>query len=250
MEEWYEAVDALTPHVLRVSTPQMTGTGFLLWRSKNESLCAIATAAHVVNHAQHWDLPVRIGTSDDAHQVLLHADKRPILIDVVRDTAVIVVELDEMGDVPIPAAPRELIEAGYHLRVGNHIGWLGFPAIQAASLCYFSGAVSAWLEEQKSYFIDGVAINGVSGGPAFNKAGAAPYIIGVVSAYMPNRVTGETLPGLAIVRDVSQFHDVISEFNSIEDAQEKAAETMEAPPPPPIDPPSAPSVPSGARRAT
>ena len=74
--------------------------------------------------------------------------------------------------------------------------------------------------------MDGVAINGVSGGPAFHVTGVEEMpvlIMGVVSAYVPNRATGETLPGLSVVRDVAQFHELAPTFASLDQA--KSAES-------------------------
>lgn len=92
-----------------------------------------------------------------------------------------------------------------------------------------SGRISAWVGAESAYLVDGVAINGVSGGPAFIIDGAT--VIGVVSAYIPNRATGEPLPGLAVVRDVAEFHDLAQSFKSLDEA--KAEETQPTEPPPP-----------------
>jgi len=51
------------------------------------------------------------------------------------------------------------------LPIGVEVGWLGYPAIGPWTLCFFRGNVSA--RQEASYLIDGVAINGVSGGPVF-----------------------------------------------------------------------------------
>jgi hypothetical protein len=47
----------------------------------------------------------------------------------------------------------------------------------------------------------------------------------------PNRATGETLPGVSVVRDVSQFQRLIKTFRSVDEAQKKEA-PKELPPPP------------------
>jgi hypothetical protein len=54
-------------------------------------------------------------------------------------------------------------------------------------------------------------------------------IVGSVSAYVSNRATGETLPGLAIARDVSYLHDTISKIKSLDEAskQKKEQQTLE-----------------------
>lgn len=69
--------------------------------------------------------------------------------------------------------------------------------------------------------------------------------MGVVSAYVPNRATGEALPGLAVVRDVSQFHDLAPTFGTLEQA--KSQETAPARTPPATQAASEGEVPS--RRA-
>lgn len=132
------------------------------------------------------------------------------------------------------------------MKVGASIGWLGFPALPSADLCFFTGSISARLESLSAYFVDGVAINGVSGGPAFAIDGDEPYMVGVVSAYMPNRATGEALPGLGIVRDVTQFHVEVQRFRSFDEAKAEESppgESAQAAPVPTQ------SIPSANRKA-
>lgn len=64
-----------------------------------------------------------------------------------------------------------------------------------------------------------MVINGVSGAPTVWLAYDHVRYIGVVSAYIPNRATGEALPGLAVVRQVSQFQGLIKQFKSLDDAR-------------------------------
>ncbi len=109
------------------------------------------------------------------------------------------------------------------------MGWLGFPAVAPYDLCFFSGKISARQEYRKAYLIDGVAINGVSGGPVIHgNAVDGIQIVGTVSAYQANRATGETLPGLLIAQDVSHFHDVASRIQSIDEANKQKAEFEES----------------------
>jgi hypothetical protein len=80
---------------------------------------------------------------------------------------------------------------------GTAIGWLGYPGLVFPELCFFHGVVSGHLETPPVYLIDGVAINGVSGRPAFDPSG---LVVGLVFAYLPNRLHPDTtLPGLMIV---------------------------------------------------
>ena len=232
--KWFEGVEAVKSHVVRISTPGCSGTGFLISNGKNNSLCGLATAAHVVHHAHFWEEPIRIDHLSSGKTVVLRCTERAVLLDLDRDTAAVVFDRD---DIPFPTDPLPLGPKGMFLTAGNEIGWLGFPAMSAANLCFFAGKVSAWIEEQSAYLVDGVAINGVSGGPAFHveviEGQSSPVIMGVVSAYVPNRATGDVLPGLSVVRDVAQFHELAPTFASLDQA--KSAETAPAPLPPPPD---------------
>jgi hypothetical protein len=217
---WSAAVELIRPHIVRISTPQGSGTGFLISNGHNNAVCGFATAAHVVDHAHYWEEPIRIDHVMSGKSTVIHRHERAVLMDSDRDTAAIVFD---RGDLCVPADPLPLAPKGMFLKVGNKIGWLGFPAIPAASLCFFSGDVSAWLEAQSAYLVDGVAINGVSGGPAFHVYDAEPptvAIIGVVSAYVPNRATGDVLPGLSVVSDVAQFHELAPKFATLDQARE------------------------------
>ena len=48
---WERAINTIRPHVVRINTPTGYGTGFLSFYNHDRSWCGIATAAHVVNHA-------------------------------------------------------------------------------------------------------------------------------------------------------------------------------------------------------
>ncbi|AFL73254.1 trypsin-like peptidase domain-containing protein [Thiocystis violascens] len=224
MLEWYEAVDALKPRMVRIATPVGTGSGFLLpWQSKS-GLCAVATAAHVVDHAFYWEQPIRLDQVETGNSVLIRQEQRAIFSNALLDTAVIVFE---RGAISQPDGNLEFVPEEKYLRVGNEVGWLGFPAI-TPSLCFFSGRISAWRQDEKAYLIDGVAINGVSGGVVFALDIDKPRVVGVVSAYVPNRATGEVLPGLAIARDVSYLHQQATNFASLDEA--RSAQSIPEPP--------------------
>lgn len=89
-------------------------------------------------------------------------------------------------------------------------------------MCFFSGCISARNEDKKYYLIDGVSINGVSGGPVlYTTRTEGIEIIGIISSYMANRATGTTLPGLLIARDVSYLHNIVKLIKSLDDARKK-----------------------------
>lgn len=226
---WYEGVDMIRPHIVRISTPRGTGTGFLVSHSKNSSVVGIATAAHVIDHAHYWEEPIRIDHISSGESLLVRHTQRAVFIEAQRDTAAM---LFQRSNLPLPTEILQLAPKGAYLRTGADLGWLGFPAI-STELCFFGGRISAWLAKDSAYLVDGVAINGVSGGPAFTLHENQPLLImGVLSAYVPNRATGEVLPGLAVVRDVGQFHDLAPTFASLDQAQEQQTPPV-APSPPP-----------------
>jgi len=117
-------------------------------------------------------------------------------------------------DMPLKKEALDMIPSEKRLRQGSPIGWCGFPALAPNELCFFTGHVSAFSDEERSYSIDGVAINGVSGGPAFHLGSSGPIICGVLSAYIPNRVTGESLPGLCVIRDVTPYRELLQEHEA------------------------------------
>ena len=51
-----------------------------------------------------------------------------------------------------------------------------------------------------------------------------PVIIGTVSAYMPNRITGDTLPGLLRAQGVTAFQETVRTIKSVDEARKKAEE--------------------------
>lgn len=229
--DWYQAVEIVNPYVVKISTPRGFGTGFLFSRSKTDAFCAIATAAHVVDQAHYWEEPIRIDHVASGKSLVIRQGNRALFLDSSRDTAAI---LFNRGELPFPEKMLQLAPNKMNLKVGIEIGWLGFPAISGADLCFFSGRVSSWVEKQEAYLVDGVAVNGVSGGPAFHLDNRLIILMGVVSAYAPNRATGETLPGLGVIRNVTQFHELAPTFKSLEQAMSQQAPAS-APPTPQIE---------------
>jgi len=183
----------------------------------------IATAAHVVDQSHDWGEPIRIHHAASGPPVLLPATHRAILLDEKKDTATIVLSSAGLSlpSLPsLPDTPLDLVPPSGYLRIGVEIGWLGYPAAVSTALCFFRGTISAWLGDE--YLVDGVAINGVSGGPGFVVGtNSVPYLMGLVSAYIPNRARGETLPGLSVVRDLSHLHDTLQALKSLEEAKKK-----------------------------
>lgn len=57
---WDEIVAKITPYIVKIETPQGHGTGFLCLYNEDHSMCGIATARHVVQHAEEWQEPIRV----------------------------------------------------------------------------------------------------------------------------------------------------------------------------------------------
>lgn len=216
--EWFNVVEQVRPQIVRVLTPYGSGTGFIFSKSAEGSVYGVATAAHVVSQAHDWEMPMKIEHPESGGHLMLRHEDRATFIDANHDSAALVFDCRGLN---LPPHPAQLIDEGKVVKIGAELGWLGFPAVAPNDLCFFSGRVSAHLNTNDGYLVDGVAINGVSGGPALCMNGAGFLYIGVVSAYIPNRATGDPLPGLSVVRDVSQFQELVKTFRSVDEAQRK-----------------------------
>lgn len=218
---WDQVVKKVSAHAVKIETQSGHGTGFLFMYNDTNTWCGIATAEHVVSYADDWQQPIKI-YPQSGEPLLLPPQNRTIYRDWQTDSAVI---LFFKGDFQVPQIPLALLPMGKLIDIGAEVGWLGFPSVAPQSLCFFSGNISAHQKYRNAYLIDGVAINGVSGGPVLyldNTDGV--QIVGTVSAYSANRATGEALPGLAIAQDVSHFHNVANHVQSIDDANRKKQE--------------------------
>lgn len=222
IKEWDQIVKKVSPHIVKIETQTGHGSGFLFLYNDDKSWCGIATAAHVVFGADKWKQPIQIFHSDSGQSLFLRENERVITSDWNTDSAVI---LFNKGDLPLPENLIPLLPTETPLSIGLEVGWLGFPAIESFTLCFFSGIISARQDFRNAYLIDGVAINGVSGGPVFYSTQTdGIQFIGFVNAYKANRATGETLPGLSIAQDVSHFHNILNYVRSIDEANRKKRE--------------------------
>ncbi|MGA9039743.1 MAG: trypsin-like peptidase domain-containing protein [Terriglobales bacterium] len=221
---WDAIVEAVTPVVVKIETPSGHGTGFLCLYNEPRTFCGIATAYHVVKHAEQWQEPIRITNYATTTSAFLRETDRVIFSEQEKDSAVILIST---GQLNFPEEPIQLLPTDQRLSLGMEVGWLGYPAMASATLCFFAGNVSAWQDFRRAYLIDGVAINGVSGGPVIYaspsdlEGGTSPLIVGAISAYYANRATGETLPGLSIAQDVSHFHNIITQIKSWDEAEKQ-----------------------------
>ncbi len=221
---WTRALDTVRQHALLLETPEGSGTAFFLAPPDKNQVVGIATARHVVERAVRWVQPIRLSSVERGKSVLLMPGQFSFHASTSLDLALLRISYSGRGrlqsqlqgeDPPIPL-PSAFLPHLDQVRLvpGEEIGWCGYPAVAPRTLCFFSGRVSAWLEEELGYLVDGVAINGVSGGPAFVHEESTPAVlVGVVTAYIPNRATGEALPGVSLVRAINPY---VSLFNKLE----------------------------------
>lgn len=220
--DWTNVVEKVTPYIVKINTPMGHGTGFIYMYNENKTFCGIATAWHVIDYADEWQQPIRIYQPSSGNSLFLSYNQRVIFPEWNKDSAVILVPYRDLvfPEKVIPLFPTEA-----PLGIGVGVGWLGFPAIEPYTLCFFSGNISARQDFRNAYLIDGVAINGVSGGPVvYPTSTEGVQIIGTVSAYRPSRAGSDVLPGLLIAQDVSHFHEIIDRVKSMDEAaRERAA---------------------------
>lgn len=171
------------------------GTGFLLsvGKGSNAYTALLATAWHVVEDAV-TGTSLRISNHDGKEVVRSQGGNMAVIeVGEKLDSAIVAIISDH------EIFPQELLlpllPADVQLRPGTDVGWMGYPGIVEPQLCFFHGHIAGMLTEPPVYLVDGVAINGVSGGPVFDDR---CHLVGLVSAYLPNRIRPDTtLPGVS-----------------------------------------------------
>ena len=226
-KSWHRALNELNPFIFRIVTPGGYGTGFQVLYPTDRTLCGIATAYHVIDHAEEWEEPIKIIHHASGKSIVLKEKDRVIFTYPANDLAFI---LFQKTLLPLETREPRLIDPQKVLKQGVGVGWCGFPHIAPPNeLCFFAGHISVCLVNEDYYLVDGVAINGVSGGPAFyiDTDTEEVKICGVISAYKPNRIYGEAHPGLSKVCSVEPYQEMLKQLRSREEAKERAKEEKE-----------------------
>ena len=214
---WAEEVRKITPYILMIETNRGDGTGFIFHYNAAKSVCAIATALHVVEHAGKWKQPIRLIHGSSSKIIYLDGSDYMIHSSDTADSAVIICPTPPFE---LLEEPIDLVTAGTHLDIGHEVGWLGYPSIEPNSLCFFSGNISTWKDSKKEYLIDGIAFPGVSGGPVFcSQNNNSLQLAGIVTGYQVNTESGDTPRGMVLAQDVSHFHDVLQHIQSINEVE-------------------------------
>ena len=219
--EWHNAVERIRPYVVRVDTPSGHGTGFLVHRSPGEAAVHIATALHVVKHAVEWKESIKLRHFASGKEIFLRSSDCLINTHEASDLAYIQFAAENL---PLPEETIPHIQIGKRLKEGVQVGWCGYPFVAPTSLCFFTGHISSWLEPDDAYLVDGVAIHGVSGGPAFSLQQNGMQIIGLVTEYRPNYATGQALPGVSLIRSIEPFVQLYAQLEMEQMKRVKAEE--------------------------
>lgn len=222
---WQGALKLLQNRVFKIRSPQGHGTGFHIGNfGIDDRLYAIATAYHVVQSVHDWGDPIKVIHAETGKEILIKENDRAIFTYPNKDLAVIV--FVPPNDFILPNNEIDRIPSGNYLISGVDVAWCGFPAIKNDKLCFFHGYISCYLDQQGDYLIDGVAINGVSGGPVFyiDNQTNTPKVAGVITAYIANRATGEILPGLSMITSIAPCEDTIRNLANLKQAKKEADE--------------------------
>lgn len=223
--KWHVAMSSIKARVFKIRTPRGHGTGFHLGNfGKLKNLCAVATAFHVVEEAEDWGEPLKLIHAQTQKQLSLKDEHRAIFTYPDSDLAIIV--FASSRDLVMSDDEVELLPSLKRLSDGVEIAWCGYPGIAEGRLCFFHGFTSAFIDAKKGYLVDGVAINGVSGGPVFYLPPQTqrPVVVGVVTAYIANK---GVLPGVSMIAPVSPFEKRIKFLQNLGEASDAAAEESE-----------------------
>src|SRR5581483_8076516 len=152
-QPWHKILESMRPYVFKILTPNGSGTGFQIFSNRN-GLCAVATAYHVIDHAEEWQESIKLLHFDSGKTLLLKGNENERVVYSYKDKDLAFI-LFNRGDLPLQKDPP-LLDSGHYQKQGGEISWCGFPVMALQELCFFSGYVSCFLKEEQSYLIDGV----------------------------------------------------------------------------------------------
>ena len=216
--DWIAHVETVLPHVVRITTPEAAGTGFLVQRS--EGRIGIGTAAHVVRDAVAWKQAIRIHHPAFENPLTWLDGARTAILHPQLDSAYVAGPLPEsFASAALPAEAINHVPTSTTVKPGVEVGWMGYPSVApSAKPSFFCGHVSQYDESNRRYFIDGVAIPGVSGGPAFLYHPGAGYeriyILGSITAYASDSSGGTSTPGLMVADECGHWQETLEGLNA------------------------------------
>jgi hypothetical protein len=224
---WEAAAGTISSAIFKINTHSGSGTGFILTLNgpKENQVYGLVTAYHVIGAAHELEMPIRITHQQTGNSAVLKPDplSRAIIAIPDKDLAFILFSKSLLN---VDITPPQIVGQGVTKNAGLEIGWCGFPSVATNELCFFHGFISTPFHT--GYLVDGVVIHGVSGGPAFYLQGRSPRICGVITQYLPNYATGQSLPGLGFISSVEPYQQTLSQLRSLDDAGKAADVQREA----------------------
>ena len=213
----WDEISRLTEKVVfLVELGTTTGTCFAVSispaKNKKNKIYTFATAWHVIEKLTHSNKPIKLTTADKSKAYEIMHDRYEIFREGPKelDTGIIEVETE----MPLVSKKNLLpmLDFDELLPRGSEIAAVGFPGLANEEFCFFRGVVSGYGKRPPSYLVDGVVLNGVSGGPAVDQRAR---IIGLVSSYLPNRIDrNTTLPGLTTLIPISSIRSLMGHRGS------------------------------------
>jgi len=221
---WARSIAEIPPFVVQIKSNAGSGTGFKIGASQDGDWL-IATAWHVIHNGRgELCTNLQLSRVTAAPTISAHGMR------VAHSVPVEITESDVWGnkefDLSFFAVPRQLLAFpakgpavipwdGY-VKIGCPICWCGVPHCTGADqLIFFWGRIGGQLSfRNASYFADGSAPPGVSGGPVWFIQNGLPVVFGLVSAYYPGKGPrpGEDLPGVAYVCGIQPIVGGITGF--------------------------------------
>lgn len=211
---WERAYKDIQNHTFRLQLDKVSGTGFYFAnavRSDGSKEITIGTAFHVVADTLK-DTSMRIWTLEGYFDVPYAIWHKDLIVSPDFDLAFF--SLPSSSYEYVPDTPVMMYIGT--LPVGCEIAWCGYPQICISRLCLFHGYVSTIIQNQNDYLLDGVAINGISGGPAFilQDDDQSPLVCGLITEYRPNKLDENTcLPGLTYLRNINSIYRYMESYN-------------------------------------
>lgn len=189
-----------------------TGTCFAVLisptKNKRKKVYTFATAWHVIEKLARTNKPIKLVTADKNKAYEIMPDSYTIFREGPKefDTGIIEVTSERVLVSENDLLP--MLDFEERLPRGAEIGAVGFPGLADEEFCFFRGVISGYSKRPQAYLVDGVVLNGVSGGPAVDQKAR---IIGLVSSYLPNRIDRHTtLPGLTTLIPISSIESLIA----------------------------------------
>ena len=88
--DWSKAIEVVKPHIVHIATPKCGGTGFSASATADGSVCAVATAAHVLSDSYSLKQPITVTHYASGETLVLGVMDRLICMEEAADTAALI----------------------------------------------------------------------------------------------------------------------------------------------------------------